>query len=145
MLEIYTRREYLTVGDDYELIPLNGYSGTIMMDESELQAATAPKTFDNAAALYAFLSEHHLPGLYNDWRYRLFRKPIPCITCHHRDGGVFRFSADDERPFTYQVQYNQFDGLTLDTMMKRFSAGKVLQYLKERGMAVCPITPNMKG
>lgn len=145
MLKIYTRQQYLTVGNDGASIPLCGYSGAIMMDEAELQEATTPKTFDNAAELYEFLSEHHLPGLYNDWHYRLFRKPIPCIKCHRRDDFVLRISTDDKRSFTYHVKYSRFDGLTLDAIMKRFSAGKVLQYLKERGMAVCPLTPEMKG
>lgn len=145
MLEIYTRRQYLTAGDDGEPIPLDGYCGTTMMDESEMQEASKPQTFENAAALYEFLSKHHLPGLYNDWHYRLFRKPIPCVKFHHREGWVCRIDLDDKHSFTYHVHYTPYDGLTLDAIMKRFSAGKVLQYLKERGMSVCPITPNMKG
>ena len=50
-----------------------------------------------------------------------------------------RFYKGDFKEFTYLDVYTEWEECTLEWIMKHASAEQAIQYMKERGMTVCPM------
>ena len=141
MLEIYTRHGYITVGNNLPIV-IRECEGVVMLNDVELSKAVEPWKFPNAAALYDFLTKHHFPGLYNSRRHRLVRRPVPCVVCNDGEDHVC-IDIDDNCPIVCRIEYKPCRWMSLEQIMRRFPAEKTIQYLKERGMSVCPLTKEL--
>lgn len=87
------------------------------------------------AATYKFLFQHHPDGLWLDTT--LFgHRPVICISYFRAEGAV-RYK--NFYSFSYKVVYKEWSDVTLNWIMNRLSADDAIQYMKDRGMAVCPV------
>ena len=68
----------------------------------------------------------------------LFRRR-PYIEVHHGWDDTRRFYRGDFREFTYMDSYDEWKECSLEWIMKHASAEQAIQYMKERGMTVCPM------
>lgn len=131
MLKVYTVRSYVSVDDGewYEV----GRCQDVIHDDSNLATiAINNRSFNEWCK---FLQEQKLSGIY--YTTTFFRKK-PCIV-------TYTWSyCDDERythfnTLSYKTVYEEMPNVSLDYIMKHFSADKCIQYLKERGMTACPM------
>lgn len=128
MLKVYIVRNYVSVdgGKWYEV----GNAGNTMFDDSEPKEVIINNgSFDE---WYKYLQENRLDGIYCD---KTFFKKKPCIITHE-------WSYDSYEKYTnfntlsYKIVYKEWENVSLDYIMRNFSADKCIQYLKERG---CPM------
>lgn len=50
-----------------------------------------------------------------------------------------RFYQEDFKEFSYMDVYTEWDACSLEWIVKHASAEQTIQYMKERGMSVCPM------
>lgn len=130
MLKVYTVKSYVSInGGDWQRV---GHSGHIMTDNNPTEKVILNNaTFDEC---YKYVSQHSLNGicLYST----LFKnKPIIYIDDKH----LYEHRYDHFDTISYKYVYEEWEDVSLDYIMKHFSADKCIQYLKERGMSACPI------
>ena len=130
MLKVYTVKSYVSINEgDWQQV---GHSGYIMTDNNPTERVILNNaTFDECCE---YVSQHPLDGIYLSST--LFKKkPIIYIDdrylCEHR--------YDHFNTISYKYVCEQLKNVTLDCIMKKFSADKCIQYLKERGMSACPM------
>ena len=130
MLKVYTVKSYVSINEgDWQQV---GRSGYIMTDNNPTEKVILNNaTFDEC---YKYVSQHPLDGIYLSST--LFKKkPIIYIDdryfCEHR--------YDHFNNISYKYVCEELKNVTLDCIMKKFSADKCIQYLKERGMSACPM------
>lgn len=130
MLKVYTVKSYVSINEgDWQQV---GRSGYIMTDNNPTEKVILNNaTFDEC---YKYVSQHPLDGIYLSST--LFKKkPIIYIDdryfCEHR--------YDHFNTISYKYVCEELKNVTLDCIMKKFSADKCIQYLKERGMSACPM------
>ncbi len=131
MLKVYSISHYVSVdgGKWYSV----GRYGETMFDDSEPKEIIIDNgSFDE---WYKYLQENSLPGIYD---YKTFFKKKPCIVTHE-------WSYDSYTKYTnfntlvYKTVYKELKGVSLAYIMNNFSADKCIQYLKERGITICPM------
>ena len=130
MLKVYTVKSYVSInGGDWQRVGLSGHTMTNNNPTEKVMLNNA--TFDEC---YKYVSQHPLDGIYLSST--LFKKkPIIYIDdryfCEHR--------YDHFNTISYKYVCEELKNVTLDCIMKKFSADKCIQYLKERGMSACPM------
>jgi hypothetical protein len=84
-----------------------------------------------------YLLEHNTPDFHRDST--VFRH-IPYFYCSdYYECYITKFFFGDFDTFSYKKVYIENEYITLDNIMKKYPAEKCVQYLKERGMAICPM------
>lgn len=130
MLKVYEVKSYVSInGEDWWQV---GRDGHTISDENPTE-----KVFlDNAAfnECYEYVCNHPLDGICPS--NTLFKnKPIIYIDDKH----LYEHRYDHFDTISYKYVYEEWEDVSLDYIMKHFSADKCIQYLKERGMSACPI------
>lgn len=131
MLKVYLTTNYVSIdGADWRAVGGCGYRAT----EEELsdQLILDNLTFDE---VYEYLSQNYLIGIYDDQT--LFRhKPI--IQINYSDA----WDPVTYRRFnnmSYKTEFEEWKNVSLEWLVEHLSADQCIQYLKDRGMAACPI------
>lgn len=128
MLKVY---EYEMVFEDAaDDTCIAGYSGFQLMDENKVQNKKEILTWDEV-----FSQKSGLHFLRRD--YTLFKKRPYFSYCDFR-GNERRFYKSDKK-FNLYITYKENNSLTLIEIMKGFPSDKVIQYLKEQGLNICPM------
>ena len=65
-------------------------------------------------------------------------RPYIEVSCSYPDD-CLRFYKGDFQKFTYIKRYEEWSSCPLEWIMKHAPADLTIQYMKERGMAVCPV------
>lgn len=107
-----------------------GYSGFQLMDENKVQNKKEILTWDEV-----FSQKSGLHFLRRD--YTFFKKRPYFSYCDFR-GNERRFYKSDKK-FNLYITYKENNSLTLIEIMKGFPSDKVIQYLKEQGLNICPM------
>lgn len=135
MLKIYrTYLQYQTDGGTWERF---GYSGWLCEEESNVETSTA--IIENANFKQAFEHFENSP----------IHGVITCRTCFRHRPYICLIGAGFAEPTNlYQNDFTSLSikkiteenkDVTLDWIMEHLSAEKTIQYLKERGLNICPI------
>ena len=135
MLKIYkTYLQYQTDGSGWEQI---GYSGWLCEEESDVEASKS--IIENANFKQAF--EHFENSPIHDvvaCRTYFRHRPYICLI-----GAWFAESVNlyqkDFTSLSIRRISEEDKGVTLEWIMEHLSAEKTIQYLKERGLNICPI------
>lgn len=134
MLKVYRMRNLVSI-DDGEWRGI-GESGHVMRDDEPTEEIIFENiSFDECRDLV--LSDRCPSGMWADET--IFRH-LPQIGLRLSNG-----SFEWHKKFnsiSYKKTYSEATYLTLEDIMKRFSADKCIQYLKDRGMTACPMSTN---
>lgn len=131
MLKVYLVTDYVSIdGADWRAVGVCGYRAT----EKELssQLILDDLTFDEA---YEYLSRNYLTGIYTD---QTLYKHTPLIRINYSDAWepvVYRRFNN----MSYKTEFEEWKNVSLDWIIKNLSADQCIQYLKDRGMAACPV------
>ena len=130
MLKVYTVKSYVSIdGSDWKHIGADGYT---MRDDNP----TEKIFFENFTLeqCHDYLQEKRLDGIW--FGYTFFRKkPMLYI-----GNGCFDNKAYYSlKTISYKYVYEEWETVSLDWVMKHFSAEQCVQYLKERGITTCPM------
>lgn len=131
MLKVYRVGSYYKVDDD-EWTRCGDTGYTIREetnDECKIHLDKVP---------WSYVYEHpELKGIYIG---ETFLRHRPYVEVSHGwlDEGR-RFYEGDFKEFSYMDIYTEWDTCSLEWIMKHASAEQTIQYMKERGMTVCPL------
>lgn len=130
MLKIYTVTHYVSIdGDNWRVI---NYGERASDKELESQLAMNNLSFEEARD---YLSQHYLRGVWNGGTF--FRnKPVIAVDYY---GAIEPVRYRRFNTISYKSEYEEWENVSLDWIMKHLSADECIQYLKERGMTTCPI------
>lgn len=131
MLKIYHVFDYISIDDaDWRMVGIYGWRESD--DELESKLILDGLTFDEVRE---YLSRNYLDGVYNDQT--LFRhKPI--IRVNYSDAWEHVIYHHFDK-LSYKRKFEEWKNVSLNWLMEHLSADQCIQYLKDRGMAVCPI------
>ena len=131
MLKKYNTTNYISIdGADWRAVGGHGY--TVTEDEPQDKLIFDNVSFSEA---YDYLSQHCLTGVWTDTS--IFRnKPIIVVSYNDAWDEVLyrRFKT-----ISYKRKFVEDHHVSLEWIMKHLSADQCIQYLKDRGMATCPI------
>ena len=131
MLKVYHATDYVSIdGAPWREVSCTGYS--VSDEELHTKLVLNEVSFDEA---YEFLLNNHIWGVCNDGT--IFRnKPVISVTyCGAFDSVRYKHF----NTMSCKTEYKEWTNVSLDWIMKHLSAEQCIQYLKERGMAACPI------
>ena len=131
MLKIYDVNDYVSI-NGAKWRSVGGYGYGAIDEEPENKLILDNATFDEA---YEYLEQNYLSGVQED--NTLFRKK-PIIRVSYNDA----WDAVKYRCFnkmSYKREFKENKNVSLEWIMKHLSADQCIQYLKDRGMAACPI------
>ena len=130
MLKVYKVHDYVSIdGAKWRQV---GYGYRIAEEKPENNLVLYEASFDNARE---YLSNNKLDGVWNDSTF-LFRNPT--IVVDYDDA----WESVEYRKFkniSYQTIFTEWTSVTLEWIVQNLPADECIQYLKERGMTVCPI------
>lgn len=130
MLKVYRVGSYYKV-DDEELTRCGDTGYTIreeLTEETEICLNKVP---------WETVREHpHLNGIVIGET--LFRHR-PYVEVYENWDEGRRFYQSDFKEFSYVYVYTEWENCSLEWIMQHASADKAIQYMKERGMTVCPL------
>ena len=131
MLKVYNATDYVSIdGAPWREVGCTGY--TISDEELQTKLVLDEVSFDEARE---FLSKNHIWGVWNDET--LFRhKPIIAVNYYSNYEPV-RYKHFNT--ISYETKYKEWKDVSLDWIIKHLSTEQCIQYLKDRGMAACPI------
>ena len=131
MLKVYLINDYVSIdGAKWRLV--GGYGHIAANEELENKLMLDNATFDE---VYEYLEQNYLSGVQNDTT--LFRKK-PIIRVSYNDA----WDTVEYRRFnkmSYKREFKENKNISLKWITKHLSADQCIQYLKDRGMAACPI------
>lgn len=131
MLKIYYVRKYVSI-DNGEWEEVGWREGYIMSNDSSSEKIIFKhKNFDEC---FKFLESHYINGL--SWSKSIFRHK-PFINVHY-SGNLTETSYKSFNTISCKRTYTEID-MTLDDIMKTFSAEQTIEYIRERGLNVCPV------
>lgn len=134
MLKIYkTYLQYQTDGGTWERF---GYSGWVCEEESNVEASKAiieNENFNQAFEHFENYPIHSVIACRTYFRHRPYICLIGAGFAEPTNLYQEDFTSLSIRKITEENQY-----VTLEWIMKHLSAEKTIQYLKERGMTICP-------
>lgn len=128
MLKVYEYQMAFT--DATNNTCLVGHSGFCLLDEGETNDKKQTLAWDEV-----FSRKNGLHFLRKD--YTFFRNR-PYFAYIDFRGNERRFYKSDKK-FNLYTTYEECNSLTLIEIMNSFPSDKVIQYLKERGLNVCPM------
>lgn len=131
MLKVYNVVSYVSVnGAKWRSV---GHTGYCCTDENrDIKLILDNASFDEARE---YVNNHFLDGVYNTCT---FWREKPTISVRYRDAWddvVYK----NFNTISYKNVYTEDKHVTLGWMMEHLSADKVIQYLKERGITICPM------
>ena len=130
MLKVYSMTDYVSVdGKDWAEVGWDG--GYCMRDDMPEEVVGFENlSFDEC---YALLKDRDFYGISRD--VTLFRnRPQITVSYWPDDKWYTRFNT-----ISYKTVYKEASWMSLNDILKKFPAEKCIQYLKERGLAVCPM------
>lgn len=136
MIQIYDVHNYVSI-DGKEWREVKTYLGndwTIIYDEKD---AVGGIVLDNVSfdRAYAYVINNYIDGLRPSLA--IFnQKPQIGIRYIYKDGWEYIKSC---KSFSLKREF-ELRPITLDWIMKHLEADQAIQYLKERGMGICPMT-----
>lgn len=138
MLKIYKVYNYVSIdGADWREV-VNGWLSPTEHKVSdqllETQHILCDASFDE---VYDYLYNNKLDGVWDEFE-GWFRKLKPIIQVRYRSA----FDDVNYRHFntmSYKIKYKEWKDVTLQWIMENLPADQAIQYLKERGIATCPI------
>lgn len=131
MLKVYHVDSYFKI-DDEDWMKC-GTRGHAIRDDSE---PYTKRLLDEAQwdEIYGRMYD----GVWSDTT--LFRKrPYIYVSRGWEDDKVLRLFQGDFSRFSYEYRYAEWTGCPLEWIIKNASAEQTIQYMKERGMTVCPL------
>lgn len=131
MLKIYDVIDYISI-DGARWRSVGGWRYKATDDELENKLILNDVSFDEAREYFA---DHPLDGVCND---NTFFRNKPTIRVKYSDA----WDSVEYRHFnklSYKREFEEWKNVTLEWIMKHLSADQCIQYLKDRGMATCPI------
>lgn len=130
MLKIYRITDYVSIdGADWREVDY-GYKAADEEPANKLVLDNV--SFDEARE---YLSNHRLYGVWNGST--LFTNK-PLIYVRYQDAWD-DVSYRHFKTLSYKTEYKEWPDVSLDWIIKHLSADQCIQYLKDRGMAACPI------
>lgn len=134
MLKIYDKKFFVSI-DGAKWRRLSS-SGTVMLEES--QAIPESILFENLSfeECYNMLQSHLINGMYCTTA-GIFKK-VPAIDISY-SGSFDCAQYKHFKTISYKITHEENTYYTLARIMERFPADTVIQYLKERGIATCPM------
>jgi hypothetical protein len=130
MLKIYNVTYYVSIdGADWREVD-SGYKAADEEPANKLILDNA--SFDEARE---YLSNHRIYSVWNDST--LFTNK-PLIYIRYEDAWD-QVSYRHFKTISYKIEYKEWSNVSLDWIIKHLSADQCIQYLKDRGMAACPI------
>lgn len=131
MLKIYDVNDYVSInGAKWRSVGGYGYKATDEKPENELILYNA--TFDE---VYEYLEQNSLSGVQDD---KTFFRNKPIIQVFYNDV----LDSVEYRRFnkmSYKREFKENKNVSLNWIMKHLTADECIQYLKDRGIAACPI------
>ena len=131
MLKIYDVNDYVSInGAKWRSVGGYGYKATDEKPENELILYDA--TFDE---VYEYLEQNSLSGVQDD---KTFFRKKPIIRVFYNDA----WESVEYRRFnkmSYKREFKENKNVSLNWIMKHLTADECIQYLKDRGIAACPI------
>lgn len=130
MLKVYRVNSYVSInGEEWEEVGSTGY--TVRDDEP-----TEKIFFENFTLnqCYEHLKEKPLDGI---WHSKTFFRKRPMLYIGRGYYSSCGYTSFDT--ISYKYVYDEWKDVPLDWLMKHTSTDQCIQYLKERGMAACPI------
>lgn len=130
MLKIYCVKKYVSIdNDEWKKIGCNTY---IMSNDSLSEKIIFKhKSFDEC---FEFLESHYINGLSRSES--IFRHK-PLINVYY-SFNLTEISYKCFNTISCKETYTEID-MTFDDIMKIFSAEQTIEYIKERGLNVCPV------
>lgn len=135
MLKGYHSTSYYRVDDD-EWMEC-GYAGEVLRDDAEPESEV--KLSDASwEDVMDYLSHHYLSGVSGNET--LFRHR-PYFETYHwpYDESRRRFYQGSFERFSYMRVFKEWPDCSLEWITKHATADQAIQYMKERGMTVCPL------
>ena len=132
MLKAYRVNSYYKVDDeDWEIC---GCGKTVLMQEFK-NNINVDLVFDGAD--WDTIYDCDYDGIYSSVTW-LRNRPYIMTHCWHRYDGR-RFYKDSFKKFSYAKVYREDTDCSIDWLVKNMPAELVIQYMKERGMTICPM------
>lgn len=131
MLKVYTVKSFVSIDDgEWQKVGTNGH---LVADDATIDCQKI--FFKNITfnQCWKLLDSSSFDGIYKD--YTLFRRK-PCIYVKGHNGWIGYKSFNS---ISYKYVYEEDHYASLDWIMKHCSAEQCIQYLKDRGMTVCPM------
>ena len=134
MLKVYSKKYYASInGGDW--FKLDGeFYPYVLRDDKE---STTCNILDNITfeECYEWLQNHRLCGI--RWDRSIFnKKRIRVMRSWYYDvWDVYK----DFKTISYKCVFTECPNVTLEEIFKHFPADQCIQYMKERGMTVCPM------
>jgi hypothetical protein len=131
LLKVYNRKTYVSInGEPWEQI---GWIKQIMSSDNPTETVIFEnKTFKEC---FEYLGNHYVCGL--DREYTVFRNKPAVLINYTGDLSLTCYKHFDTISCKYV--YKENSNISLNEIMKDFSADECIQYLKERGITACPI------
>lgn len=140
MLKIYTVSQQFKIDDkDWQEC---GERGWACMEESSVTHETLRANcvdWQEMVRLIETSPYGWFDGLVTCKTLFLKRPYIQAFWCG-RHNKTLRFFSKDFKAISYRVLYKERSYVSMEWLFEHLSADKVIQYFKERGMNVCPIT-----
>lgn len=131
MLKVYRVYNCVSVdGADWREVGQGGYK--ISDEEDETKFILENASFDEVRE---YLSQYRLDGVWNDAT--LFRGKPQVAVDYDGAWDDVRYRKFDT--MSYKQVYKEWHGVPLRWLMDHASAEQAIQYLKDRGITVCPI------
>ena len=131
MLKVYNKRTMISIDDEqWEQI---GYTAKLMSENNPPEKIV----FENKTFLecFEFLKEHFICGLCNEGSL-VFRKPTIGISYTNH---FSRISYKYFNKISCKYVYEENNYISLNEIMEDFPAERCIEYLKDHGIAACPI------
>lgn len=134
MLKVYNVDHYVSVdGVDWREVGCQGYKVT---DEEPKDALILDNmSFDE---VHEYISEHALSGVHNDSTFSLFGEGKPIILVDYYDAWDYVAYRSFDK-MSYKIEFTEWTDVSFEWLAKHLPADQFIQYLKERGMSVCPM------
>lgn len=130
MLKIYCVKKYVSIdNDEWKKFGCNAYR--MSNDSSSEKIIFKHKSFDEC---FKFLESHYINGLSRSES--IFRHK-PLINVYYSFNST-EISYKCFNTISCKETYTEID-MTFDDIMKTFSAEQTIEYIKERGLNVCPV------
>lgn len=136
MLKIYDVRSVFQINrQQWEAC---GDAGYACKDDSEVQEERI--ILDKCPFSKAFqeIYNNYLNEIYANETLILHRPYIGVVGCCRSRGS--RYFADDVHTVSYKIIYRERECVSIDWITKHLTAEQAIQYFKDRGMTVCPIS-----
>lgn len=128
MLKVY---RYKVIFEDEEKgFSFVDHTGFKLLDKNDVQNETKILTWDEM-----YRKARQL--IHFDTDYTFFKKRPYFSTCLYFND-YHRFYKSDKKFKLYTI-YEEYNSLSLMEMMDKFPSNKMIQYLKEHGLNICPI------